>query len=402
LGIARDLLGGGADVDRLGQSIAKARSAQVQTGSLVEQAKQALDAGRLDGDDGAGALYRRVLAADPGNAVAAHGLDQVGDALAAQAHKALDANDTKGAAAIVDKLAALLPGYAELPTLRGALAQARKQQDGALAEALQKGQDDLRAGRFSGDGDDNALAQFKAALAIDPGNAQAQAGLGQVAQALIVQANAALDGGDAAQAGKLLDQAAALAPKSADLAAARARLHDSGGAAADTGNDAAAGEQDAAGMAAPAPLSPQQSAQVAGMVRQAQAAAERGDIMLPPGASAYDLYRGALAIDGNNEAARQGLQDLPNLVARAFDQALGNGNLSRAGDMLANLNDLAPGDAGLDGRRQRLAGAWLDQAEQQLGSGNRAGAAQSLEQARKLAPGNPRVQELAGRLQQGP
>jgi tetratricopeptide (TPR) repeat protein len=408
LATARDLLGGGADVDRLSQALAKAHGAQVQTASLVEQARQALDAGRLDGADGAGALYQRVLAADPNNAVAAHGLDQVGDALAAQARKALDGNDLKGASALVDKLAALLPGHAELPSLRAALAQAGKQRDDALADALRQGQDDLRAGRFSGEGDDNALARFKAALAIDPGNAEAQAGLGQVAQALIVQADAALDGGDADQAARLLDQAAALAPKSADLAAARARLHDRGGANhAAAGGDGTgrvaepAGRDEAAAAAAPAPLSPQQSAQVADMLRRAQAAAERGDIMLPPGDSAYDLYRGALAIDGNNEAARQGLEDLPNRVARAFDQALGNGNLGRAGEMLANLGDLSPGDAGLAGRRQRLANAWLDQAEQQLGRGDRANAAQSLEQARKLAPGNPRAQELLARLQQG-
>ncbi len=74
-----------------------------------------------------------------------------------------------------------------------------------------------------------ALAHFKAALAIDPNNPQAKAGLGQVAEALIVQANAAADSGDSDQAKQLLEQAAALTPKSADLVAARARLGQSAG-----------------------------------------------------------------------------------------------------------------------------------------------------------------------------
>jgi uncharacterized protein HemY len=69
--------------------------------------------------------------------------------------------------------------------------------------------------------------------------------------------------------------------------------------------------------------------------------------------------------------------------------------------MLDNLADLAPGDAAQGVLRQRLAGAWLDQADRQLASGDRIGAAQALEQARKLAPNHPRVLDLTARLQSG-
>ena len=123
---ARELLGGGSDVDRLSQALAAARNGKVPTDHLVEQAQQAFDAGKLQGDDGAGELYRRVLAADPNNAVAKHGLEQVGDALAGQVHKALDAGDRATASALVDRLAVLLPNYAELPALRAALVRARR------------------------------------------------------------------------------------------------------------------------------------------------------------------------------------------------------------------------------------------------------------------------------------
>jgi hypothetical protein len=123
--------------------------------------------------------------------------------------------------------------------------------------------------------------------------------------------------------------------------------------------------------------------------------------MLPPGDSAYDLYRGALAIDGNNETARHGLEMLPGLAMNQFNQALASGNLPVAGDRLADFTDLSPGSAGQDAMRQRLANAWLDQAEQQLQQGDRASATQSLERARKLAPGNPRLATLTARLQAG-
>ena len=221
---ARELLGGGSDVDRLTQAIAKAQVSTGQTGDLIGKAQQALSDGKLDGADGAASLYQRVLAADPDNAVARHGMDQVGDAMAAQIQKALDAKDAATAATGIDHLAAVLPNHSQLPTLRASLSALQTQNGTALTDAINQGNDALRAGRIAGDGDDTALAHFKAALAIDPNNAQAKAGLGQVAEALIVQANAAVDSGDSDRARQLLDQAASMAPGSADLIAARARL----------------------------------------------------------------------------------------------------------------------------------------------------------------------------------
>jgi hypothetical protein len=137
------------------------------------------------------------------------------------------------------------------------------------------------------------------------------------------------------------------------------------------------------------------------MVQQAKLAAQRGNIMSPPGDCAYDLYRGALAIDGNNQAALAGLQGLSGLVQQQFNQALTAGNLSKAGSLFDALSNLSPGDTGLLQSRQRLADAWLDQAEQQLESGDRNNAALSLQQGRKLSPNDQRVQELTVRMQGG-
>ncbi|MBB3225493.1 tetratricopeptide (TPR) repeat protein [Luteibacter sp. Sphag1AF] len=388
LNAARELLGGGSDVERLTQQLAQARNPQAQAESLVDRAQAAFAAGKLDGDDGAGALYRRLLDADKTNAVAARGLDKVGDALAAQARQALADGDKAKSDALVDRIAVLVPGYSDLPSLRATQAETKKQDDQAVTDLLTQGNDALRAGRFTGDGDDNAMSRFRAVLAVDPDNAAAKAGLGQIAQALIVQANAALDSDDANQARQLLDEAARLAPKSAELAATRSRLP--GGGASHDASPGRAQADDSAPQASMA-VSPEQAAKVAGMVRQAQAAASRGDIMTPPGESAYDLYRGALAIDGNNDAARAGLQGLPAQVARQFQQALANGNLNRADDLYGTLADLAPGDAGQNDLRRKLASAWIDQALARSDAGDQASALQSLERARRLAPDDARL-----------
>lgn len=396
--VARELLGGGSDMDKLDQMIATKRASEVQVSTLVDQAQQAFAAGHYGGEHGAGALYRQVLTADPSNAVAQHGLDQVSDALATQAQKAIDANDGAGADAAIEQLVALQPNNAALPGLRAARAQASQQDNAALEGALQQGDKALRDGRITGPGDDTALAHYKAALALSPGNPQAQAGLGEVAQALTVQASAAMDAGDAAQAGKLLDAAASLAAKSADIAAARARLQ---GMPSHSAAVAPAGGGQGVVPAAPPTLTPRQSAQIARLLQRAQAATQRGDVMMPPGDCAYDLYRSALAIDGSSAAAQQGLQALPGVVRQLFQHALASGDLVRAGQMLDNLAALAPGDTAQAILGQRLANAWLDQADQQLANGNRFGAIESLRQARKLAPGLPRMLDLAARLQAG-
>jgi tetratricopeptide (TPR) repeat protein len=396
---ARELLGGGSDVDRLTQAIAKAQVSSGQTTTSIEQAQQALSNGKIDGPDGAGALYQRALAADPDNAVARHGLDQVGDALAAQIQKSLDASDVAAASAGIDRLSSLLPNYSQLPTLRASLSALQAQASGTLTDAINQGNDALRAGRVAGDGNDTALAHYKAALAIDPNNAQAKAGLAQVAEALIVQANAAIDSGDTDQGKQLLAAAADLTPKSADLVAARARLsgQPANAGAGDTGSD------NSNDTAAPtvSNLTPQQQAQVANMVQRAQIAAARGNIMSPPGDCAYDLYRGALSIDGNDPSALAGLQGLPGLVQQQFNQAVSSGNLNKAANLLDALDNLSPGDTSLLQSRQRLADAWIDQAEQQFDSGDRGNAATSLQQGMKLMPNDQRAQQLKARLQGG-
>ncbi len=426
---ARELLGGGSDLDQLDRRIQAARAPGPATPDLVARAQQALAAGKLGGADGAAALYAEIARADPGSAVARHGLDQVGVALATRAQQALDAHELAAADALIQQLATLQPSNGALPGLRAALTQAQGAAPAgattaavagtaaatapapsspsappapavdanALAAELDQAQAALRAGRIAGAGDDTALAHYRAALKLDPDNAAARDGLRLVARALTVQANVAIDLHDGARAASLLDQAAALDPDSAQVAAARARLgppQRGDTAVKMAGDDANAG----LAMAAPMELTPQQRAEIADLVRKAKAATQRGDIMMPPGDSAYDLYRSALAINGNDPSALQGMHDLPDQVRARFQGELSAGRLAAANNALADYAALSPNDARHAAMATRLAGAWLDQARQRLAQGDRAGAAQALDRARRLAPNDPRVAELSAQL----
>ncbi|TAN05463.1 MAG: hypothetical protein EPN36_06715 [Rhodanobacteraceae bacterium] len=385
---ARSLLGGGADVTAVNQALAKAVLHSANIDVLIGQARAALANGRIDGSDGAAALFGKVLAGDPHNAVARHGMNQVGDVLANHIQAQLGSGDRAGAHKTLDNLASLLPGYAQLPNLRATVAAADRAADAQRDQYLAQGQADLRAGKVTGTGDDNAEAQFKAALAADPGNAKAQAGLGQVAEALIMQANAAIDSGHPHAAKALLDQAAALAPKSADLAAARSRLA------------AGASTRQAAASAAPAApaLSPADSAKLARLVARAKVAARKGDIMLPPGNSAYDLYRAALGIDGNDAAAQAGLRALPQMTRDQFGRALHADNLDQAHDMLETLEQLDPGDPVEASMRHSLGSAWLDRADHYVGLGEVGAARAALREAERLVPQDPRISEVGARI----
>src|SRR5690625_2899271 len=409
---AKRLLGGGAQVQQVADALRQAKHPTKRVHATIERARKALEAGHVSGKDGAAALYHQALKVHPDNAVARHGLDRAGDVLASRARDAIEQGDVDKAASLVDQLGKLLPHDGDLPGLRARLSQARqaaaddrqepggqqttddRQLPGGTAEPhLAAGQEYLHKGQFTGHDGDNALHEFQAALKLDPGNVTARAGIRQVAQALVLRANAAIDGNDADQAKALLDKAAELAPKSPAVAAARSRLGESPPSA--NGGVAAADS-----LAHPA-LTPLQKVEVAHLLTRAESAADAGHIMLPPGASAYDLYRKVLTIDANNAAARDGLDSLTTKVASLFDQALSGGRLDQAGDYLATLKSLAPGGNRADSLGHRLADAWVDRAQQALAQGNDQAARRALDAAYKLDPGSTRVKALRARLNPG-
>jgi serine/threonine protein kinase len=383
LDAARELLGGGLAVDATAQALSRAESSDAETEQLVDRAKVALDAGRVLGDDGSAVLYKKLLAADASNAVAQSGLQKSADVLAAQARAAISAHDAATAAARIDGIASILPTYAGLTDLRGQIAQAREADRATLETTLQRADEQVRAGRLAG-GDDSALDLYRAVLKQDAANARAKEGLRRIAQSFVLQANAAIEESNAPAADKLLASAAQLAPELPDLREARVNLRE-------------LRERIDIDASRPA-LTAADTENVKRLVAEGAKAAEAGNLIIPPGDSAYDKYRDALALDGNNQAALDGIARLPERAKSLFDKALGEGTPMRARALLDTVRQIAPADPAITSMSEKLASAFIDQAEARVREGRRDDAVRALDAAKQLSPINPRLAPLDARI----
>jgi serine/threonine protein kinase len=415
LAAAEEVLGGGSEVEQLKAALHAAETGKPAAEQELQRADAALAAGQLLGEGSASALYQHVLDVDSTNALAANGLKKVAEAQAAQAREAINAGNADLANQRIADLAKLSPNHPAIPELRAALnglrtaatkprenpapaketvAQARdktpptppppaRESAPASGDQLAKAEAQLRAGQLTGD--DGALALFQAVLKRDPANARAKAGLRRVAQGFVTQANALLDENNLPDAEKLVRQAEAAASDLPDLKALKSRLRE---------------EREQHDIASKrAEVSPANEAKVEQLLEQADEAMAAGNLVVPPGDSAYDKYRAVLRLDGNNAKAFAGLGRIPVRAKELFEQALKANTPNKARIYLAAIADVDPGSTSVAPLRERLANLYLDQAEARVAQGMRGDAERALASARELSPNNPRVAEVDQKIQ---
>ena len=385
--VAEEVLGGGAGVEQIKAALHAAETRNVATDDLLQRGEVALAAGKLLGEDSASTLFQRVLDADATNALALNGLKKVAEAQASQVREAIAAGNADLATQRISALAQLSPNHPAIPDLRAALAKMRETQNQAAQQAgdqqIEKAEAQLRAGKIGGN--DGALALFQGVLKREPNNAKAKTGLRRVAQAFVVQATAALDAKNAGAAEKLLQQADAIAPDLADTRALRSRLREE------------REQQDIANKQTQ--VSSADQGRIEQLLEEADKALAAGNLVVPPGDSAYDKYRAALRIDGNSAKAFAGLGRIPARAKELFEQALKANTPNRARMYLDAVADVDPGEAAVVPMRERLANVFLDQAEAKAGQGLRADAERALASARELSPNNARIAAVDQKIQ---
>ena len=383
---ARELSVPLAEADAVEQAVAAHESQDVELGALLERAQQALLAGRLDeGEDSAVALYRRALTAESGNALASAGLRDTLTALLERARALVAAGQHDDAGRQIETVAAIDPAHLGLPDARARLAEAHTQEQSGLDAKLDAADALLRQGRLTTPARENARASYLAVLDDDPANARAKDGLRRIATSLIGQAQRQLADFEFARAAALLDEAQAVDATAPGLATARTRLREL---------------ERKRVVAEPDPASAVTQQRIAQLLSEAKAAAAAGNLLAPPGDSAYDKYRAVRSLDPANADARAGVAALPALAQQRFEEAIGANRLTTARGTIEALATLVPTDAALPEMRRRLARSLLGQAAERLGAGELKRAQEAFDQARELDPTNSELPAMQARLEQ--
>lgn len=302
-----------------------------QTTAALERAEQALAAGRLQRDeagDGARELFAAVTAIDPDNVRARDGLARVGEAWLARAREALDDGRHDAARAALAQARELAVPAARIEAIESSLREASGREE-SLALWLEQARQARSAGNLDGD-ESSALMLYRRVLQIDPANALAQDGVGQVLAVLLEQGRQALANKDIATATARVERVAEIEPAHPDLPGLRARL---------------------------AETQQNQGGERERLLGEGEALLARGRLTAPAGDNALARFRAVLAEDAQNARALAGLATLRGRLQAEFDRALADFNIDRADELLAALAEAGQPAARLAAARERLATA---------------------------------------------
>ncbi|MDR6991232.1 hypothetical protein [Luteimonas sp. 3794] len=372
LRLAHDLSAPREQVDAVATALRQREAAGAGLDRLLAQAQAAQEAGNLDADDhSALPLYRRVLALQPDNADALRGREDALASLLDDARRRLREGGLREAADLIARAREYDAGHVDLPDTEARLTE---ELDALRSRAARS----LDAGRV-----ERAVAEWRILLAFDPHDARAQRGL--------------------------LDAAAAYAGRAErfardfNFADADAQLREARALAADSEAVRLAGEHVERSRARHARLGPQlppaeRRRRVDALLQQAAVAEARGDLLTPPGDSAYDKIRAARLIAPDDAAVARASSRLLPSARQCFDAGLRANNLARARACLDAREVLGDAGSAVRDARRRLAQRWLAIGDERLGAGNLAGAEAALASARDVDSGVPGHTEFGRRL----
>lgn len=376
LALARELSVPRAETDAFAQRLREREAGAAGIDHLLAQAAQARAEGRLDGDDGAALpLYRRVLALQPERVEALEGREDALTEYLQQAWRLLRRDEVAEAARIVDAAAGYDRGHADLPDLRAELNR--------VLEALRaRAARDLRRGAL-----ERAASAYATLREVDPEDPAALQGRAALARAWAGRAERAAADFDFAAAEQALGRARAQDPESAAIAQARRRIADS--------RKAQARLEAGVASATPGRADPRR---VERLLREAAEAEARGDLVAPPGESAFDKLRAARALAPDDAAVRRAQQRLAPAARQCFERELPRNDLGRARGCLDAWTMVEGGSDAVRLARRRLARRWLAVGDERLGAGELAAAAAALRQAEAIDAGVPGLRDFRERL----
>lgn len=379
LALARELSVPRADADALAAQLREREAAHAGVDQWLVAAASALKAGQLVGDDRAALpLYRRVLALQPNRTEALEGREDALSSLLQRAWTAMRSGDLTAADRLIDEARDFDAGHAELPDAVAEL--------GRLVERHhQRARSALRRDRLV-----EARALWREVLMVEQEDAQARQGLLSVARAQAARAGRdardfRFDAAEAmlAEARDTVGDAPAAAPAiaEAERQLRQARLSRQRLQAAD-------------GSMSPA----ERERRVSRLLREALAAEARGELLMPPGESAFDAVRAARALAPDDTRVAQATARLLSASQQCYRDALRDNRLQRAGRCLQASEALGADPETLRESRRSLAQRWIAVGDERLGAGELAAARAALTAARELDPAAAGLETLAQRV----
>lgn len=372
LRLARELSVPRDEADEVARALRDREAAHAGIDDLLAHAESAHAAGRLDGDPAAALpLYARVLALQPRHAEALRGREDAIGALLDAAREALRGGDVAAAANAVAIARRYDAGHVDLPDTQARLTE-------ELDALRRRAEEDLSRSRL-----DRAVAAWRALLSHDPDDAAARAGLERAAEAYATRARRFAADFRFADADAALREATALAPANEQVRTAvahveRSRLARRGSTVAMDGAE----RRQRVGM----------------LLEQAAAAEQRGDLLTPPGDSAFDKLRAAQSLAPADARVRRAVARLLPSARTCFENGLLANDLGRARDCLEVREALGEEVAALGQARRRLAQRWLAIGDERLAAGQLQQARAALESARGVDPATPGIEAFAERV----
>ena len=361
LQLARELAVPRARADALAQRLRERQLREAGQELLLAQAEAARETGRLDGDeDAALPLYQRVLALQPNHTAALEGREDALADLLQLSEQALQRGALLEAKRLIDRVQAVDPGHYGLPDALAAMSE-------TVRGNLRRADIHLRRGRLP-----QALALYRSVLDMDPDNAEAAQGRVHVANAYAQRSERHAADFRFTQASATLHEARAIAPDAPTVAAAQQHL--------------ARARQSRARLDSEIPVADRRRL-VQRLLVEAAAAEARGDLLTPPGASAFDKVRAARAIAPQDQAMLAAAARLLPAAQACFEQALRSNRLNAAKSCLDAVEVLG-GDNNPAWRngRGRLAQRWIAVGDERLGANELQAARGALDAARALDP----------------
>jgi hypothetical protein len=372
LRLARELSVPQAHADTVADALRRREAAVAGLEQLVARADQARERGRLDGDGSAALpLYARVLSLQPDHGAALRGREDALAELLGDGREALRQGRLRAAAEAVAVARAYDAGHVDLPDTE---ARFTEEVEGVRRDAERS----LARGRLQ-----RAEARYRSLLELAPDDAIARRGLERIAARHAARATRLAADFEFAAAQREFDAARRAAPGAVAVREAEQRLSQA--------------RQASARLAATTPPRVDEQ-RLRRLLAEAAAAEARGDLVLPPGESAFDKLRAARALAPQSTAVREASARLLPMAEACFERELRGNHLVRAGACLDARRTLGAGDAALQGARRRLAQRWLAVGDERLVAGEIDAAAAALSAARNHDPALPAVAEFAERL----